>query len=303
MTKRSGGKGRSGRLVFQPRARILRLLGEELISDEVIAVSELVKNAHDADATRCVVHFDSVTRPDGQIRVEDDGWGMSLDEFIGGWMQPGASAKRSLSHRHTPRGRRVLGEKGVGRFAADKLASQLEVCTRKRGQKEIHASFCWDDYNDDSLLLSDVTNTWKERTPGVIPFSGTILRMSGLRTRWNERMFRRLCTRLSRLVSPFGDRHGFQIVIESDEFPDYSGELRNDFLGDSPYQLEASFDGDDRVHVRVGGRNWKARWPGPGNLTCGPVKSGSTPSTLIPPHSPASGRTWKSGHGCGNGQA
>jgi len=85
-------------------------------------------------------------------------------------------------------------------------------------------------------------------------------------------MFRRLCTRLGRLVSPFGDRDGFRIVIESDEFPDYTGDIRNDFLDSSPYQLEASFDGDDGVQVRVGGRKWKTRWPGPGNLTCGPVQ-------------------------------
>jgi signal transduction histidine kinase len=85
-------------------------------------------------------------------------------------------------------------------------------------------------------------------------------------------MFRRLCTRLSRLVSPFGDRDGFQVIIESDEFPDYSGELRNDFLERSPYQLEAAFDGVDIIEMRLGNRKWKRRWPGPGSLTCGPVK-------------------------------
>jgi len=269
MTKKAE---RNGRVVFRPRARILRLLGEELISDEIIAVSELVKNAHDADAQNCVIRFTSVTGPEGEIRIEDDGWGMSLDEFLGGWMQPGASDKRSADRHCTPRGRRVLGEKGVGRFAADKLSSQLEVATRRRGRKEIHASFCWDDYDDDSRLLSDVTNAWEERTRGSIAYSGTVLRMRGLRTRWNERMFRRLCTRLARLVSPFGDRDGFRIVIESDEFPDYSGELRNDFLTSSPYQLEASFDGHDGIQVRVGSRKWKARWPGPGSLTCGRVQ-------------------------------
>ncbi len=125
MTKRSGD--RNGRVVFQPRARILRLLGEELISNEFIAVSELVKNSHDADAQNCIIRFTSVTRPDGEICIEDDGWGMSLDEFLGGWMQPGASDKRSADRHCTPRGRRVLGEKGVGRFAADKLASRLEI--------------------------------------------------------------------------------------------------------------------------------------------------------------------------------
>src|SRR3954464_11110647 len=99
---------KSGHIVFAPRARILRLLGEELISDEIIAVSELVKNAHDADAGQCVIHFDCLTTADGVIRVEDDGCGMSLDEFLHGWMQPGASEKRRADKHYTHRGRRVL---------------------------------------------------------------------------------------------------------------------------------------------------------------------------------------------------
>ena len=36
---------------FQPRARIIKLLGDELITNEVIAIVELVKNSYDADAT------------------------------------------------------------------------------------------------------------------------------------------------------------------------------------------------------------------------------------------------------------
>jgi hypothetical protein len=67
----------------------------------------------------------------------------------------------------TPRPR---GER-VGRFAADKLASRLDVMTRKSGMKEIHATFCWSDYDDDSRLLSDITSDWEARArrpgPGV----------------------------------------------------------------------------------------------------------------------------------------
>jgi hypothetical protein len=94
---------------------------------------------------------------------------MSLEEFLDGWMQPGASAKRASDRHRTLRGRRVLGEKGVGRFAADKLASRLEVTTRRKGLKEVHASFSWDDYDNDSRLLSEVKNTWEERSNASIP--------------------------------------------------------------------------------------------------------------------------------------
>ena len=42
---------------LRPRARLLRTLGEELISNEVVAVIEFVKNAYDADATRVLIRF------------------------------------------------------------------------------------------------------------------------------------------------------------------------------------------------------------------------------------------------------
>lgn len=58
-------KPKSGTTPFRPRARLLKLIGEELISDDVVAVAELVKNAHDADATVVTVSFNGVTGPNG----------------------------------------------------------------------------------------------------------------------------------------------------------------------------------------------------------------------------------------------
>ena len=46
-----GGRMTRGEIAFAPRARLLKIIGEELISDEVVAMTELVKNAHDADAS------------------------------------------------------------------------------------------------------------------------------------------------------------------------------------------------------------------------------------------------------------
>jgi hypothetical protein len=45
-----------GSIAFQPHARLLKLIGEELISDEVVATGELVKNSHDADASVVTVN-------------------------------------------------------------------------------------------------------------------------------------------------------------------------------------------------------------------------------------------------------
>jgi signal transduction histidine kinase len=266
---------RNGSIAFQPRARLLKLIGEELISDEVVAISELVKNAHDADARKVTVSFEGVTGPDGGICVRDDGHGMDIDTLLGRWMVPAASTKVGTGRQITRQGRRVLGEKGVGRFAADKLARNLTIVSRCPGQmEEVHAVVDWDRFDSDSLMLSEVMNRWEVRPAREIEGHGTLLRMSGLRSVWTERTFRRLSLRLSRLLSPFRTgKDRFIIHLESDDFPEYSGELRQDFLGKAPYRVEAEFDGEQTVAIALNDRRAVAqRWNGHGELSCGPVK-------------------------------
>jgi signal transduction histidine kinase len=269
---KSAGGAKSGTTTFRPRARLLRILGEELISDDVVAVTELVKNAHDADATRVHIRFEGVTGQDGRIIVEDDGDGMDLDTLLHRWMEPASSLKGRKPR--TRKGRRMLGEKGVGRFAVDKLAARLELVTRMRGQKEeLHAEFDWDQYADDTRMLSEISSPWKLRKPELIKKHGTVLAMSKLRGNWNERAFRRMCTRLSRLIPPGQRAETFQIEIASDEFPDYSGVLDTGYLDHAPYRAEACFDGDRSILIKVNGHKSSTHpWNGREELRCGPVR-------------------------------
>lgn len=264
---------KTGSIAFQPRARLLKLIGEELISDEVVALAELVKNSHDADAASVTVTFKGVTGPGGLMEVRDDGSGMDVATLLGRWMEPAASTKVGKGRQITPKGRRVLGEKGVGRFAADKLARTLEIISRcpKRAD-EVKALVDWDLYDNGSLLLSEVQNRWEVRPAKEIDSHGTLLRMTGLRTVWSERLFRRLSIRLARLLSPFRKNDPFVIRIDSDEFPQYSGELRGDSLDRAPYRVEAEFDGQQNISLSLNGRPPVVqRWNGQGDLTCGPV--------------------------------
>jgi len=81
---------------LRPRARLLRTLGQELISNEVAAVIELVKNAYDADATRVLVQFASPLEiGKGKIEVLDNGHGMPLEIVRTVWMEPATPSKRS----------------------------------------------------------------------------------------------------------------------------------------------------------------------------------------------------------------
>ena len=75
---------------FRPRARLLLLLGDQLIRDPGVAVFELVKNAFDADSPGVTVTMSRVEDPArGQIIVEDSGVGMDADTVSGVWLEPG----------------------------------------------------------------------------------------------------------------------------------------------------------------------------------------------------------------------
>ncbi len=266
--------GRSGLVAFSPRARLLKLIGSELISDDVVAITELVKNAHDADASQVSIQFVGVTSGDGEILIRDDGCGMSVNTLLTRWMQPAGSSKGRGENALTAKGRRVLGEKGVGRFAADKLAASLELVSRPLGEpSEVRAVFNWNEFDHDEQMLADVTSHWECRPAEWLDSSGTVLRLTALRSRWNERLFRRLSTRLARLVSPFERGSGFRIIIESDEFPEYTGEVAGGFLDQAPYSGEAEFDGKGMLTVRLnGGRVTRQEWSD-GSLACGPVRA------------------------------
>ena len=232
-----------------------------------------MKNAHDADARNVTVHFSEGASGKGDIVVVDDGFGMDRDTLLGSWMEPAGSTKVGAARRVTPKGRRMLGEKGLGRFSADKLGGHLELISRRKGGAELHAVFDWDLFDSDTQMLGEIHNRWEIRPPREIATHGTILRITKLRMVWTERMFRRLCTRLARLRSPLRDGGDFAIHIESDAFPEYSGELVSDFLEKSPYRMDARFDGRDSVHVKFNGKTAvEHAWSGSGPLSCGPVR-------------------------------
>ena len=102
---------RSESLAFKPRARLLRLLGDELIRDPNMAIFELVKNAYDADAVSAKVSmFDIADRQKGRIVVEDDGTGMDWTTVTGVWLEPGTDFRvkqRASKNGHSPKFKRL----------------------------------------------------------------------------------------------------------------------------------------------------------------------------------------------------
>jgi len=209
---------------IRPFARLLTMLGNQLIKNEQIAVIELIKNSYDADADWVKVSFVGFTNSFGitsasKIIIEDNGCGMTSKIIEKSWMNPATPKKFSKdgTERRTPKYNRVIqGEKGIGRYAMLKLGKTVNLVTRP-AQDDAHEkeyTMCFDlsrydnDFVDgaqegeDGIYLDELGFTLYERTPEVIVprevkignfiyqenqnAHGTRIEISNLSGQWNE---------------------------------------------------------------------------------------------------------------------
>ena len=190
---------------FRPRARLLLLLGDQLIKDAGIAVFELVKNAYDAGASRVNIEMDRVSAKDGTITITDDGSGMDADFIEHVWLEPGTDHRQQQKEiGERPYGRRPIGEKGVGRFAAHKLGDVVTLISHKIGYDEALVTFDWLSLNK-YQYMSEVPVQIQTREPVVFEGSttGTRIVIQHLREMWTRAMVRDLLRAVNSISSPF----------------------------------------------------------------------------------------------------
>ncbi|QHQ62923.1 hypothetical protein Ana3638_20840 [Anaerocolumna sedimenticola] len=155
---------------FNPKARLLLQLGDQLIRNEAVAIFELVKNCYDANANYALVSFYDINKPEeGTIIIEDDGDGMDLDIIENVWMQPGTDYKEKIYQENKDNKeyskRLPIGEKGIGRFGAYKLGNTIEIVTKKKESKnEIYFKIDWSNLIDINYL-ADISVEVEERKP------------------------------------------------------------------------------------------------------------------------------------------
>jgi len=129
---------------FSIDARHIHRLGFELVGKQETALAELIKNAYDADATEVYVNFEDYSSPGGTLTVKDNGHGMTEHDMRNGWMRLSTDDKeRNPISPHFGRSR--AGRKGIGRFAVERLGTQLtlETCVKGDGTG-IRVEFDWD---------------------------------------------------------------------------------------------------------------------------------------------------------------
>ena len=210
---------------FQADSALLRELGELLVGQAHIALAELVKNAYDADATRC-----RITIGEDEIAVEDNGHGMSREEFLQHWMTIGTRHKQEIGTSRRFK-RQVTGSKGVGRLAAQFLAHRLEITTvpETSPDRQLAAKVDWDDAIEQDRLTEAQAHYRMQRRTVQFPKNrphGTRILIQGLKQHWGEEEVRDLGRQIWMIQSPI-PRYG-RTVGTTEEPDDFRVDLRTE---------------------------------------------------------------------------
>lgn len=240
------------RLHFEASAYLQTLLGRELFRSDEFAIVELVKNAYDSGASRVRIFIQPATAKNpARIDVIDDGSGMAERDFQRLFMVAGYS-ERALAGAQK---RVPTGEKGVGRFAADRLGRQLEVMTRTEEEsKASHVRINWSDFDDRKKRFGDVTaKLARIPPPPELGASGTLLRITGVRSRWERNQLVAVRQALEELLDPYYPPKAFAIEFMVAGSVALSGEIRPPVLVTGDFEL--------RFTVEKGGAI-RRRWSG-----------------------------------------
>jgi len=238
----------SKNLKIRPYARLLTMLGEQLITNERIALIELIKNSYDADSPWVKVSFVDFDEnfnitPSSKIIIEDNGYGMSPEIIEKHWLNPATPEKlrRKAKKPKTPKGRIIQGDKGIGRFAILKLGRKIKIITRAEGQNtEQVVIYDFSEYDDEflsekgvekDLFIDELSVSLQVRQPqhfkeGKISLGfeklnrlpqGTRIEISDLKGSWSEKKVKEVYRDLTRLESIFSAKNSIPLKEQGRE--------------------------------------------------------------------------------------
>lgn len=206
----------SNTLHFSASTSVKNLFGRGLVTDQIAAVFELVKNSYDADATEVDITFSGIKSGEPSLIISDNGTGMDLDDIEHRWMVIGTDSKKNTLF--SPIFQRPLnGDKGIGRFSVDRLGSFLYMKAQKQNSdKKYVVKFDWSLFDGEARNINEIeipyTSQISNRAHGVS------LNISGLRDRWDDNKLKELFRNLRQFKSPFSQEDNFKIYITAEEF-------------------------------------------------------------------------------------
>lgn len=247
------GKNGFEKFSLRIHPRVFESLGNDLVTDDVVAVVELVKNSYDAFARNVRLRFDADEESrERYLEIEDDGCGMTKEVLKRVWFLVGTpfKAENPLAKRGRKQ-RRVSGEKGLGRFSAIRLGKRLRMLTQAEGHPCWEVEVDWSELLGADSLSENIASCrrHRRRSPFSKTGSGTRLTIYDLNARWEENQISELTNNLARLVSPFTRIDEFNISLTNLE-GFFLQEVKIDapeFLENPKYSMRGAADEDGNI--------------------------------------------------------
>ena len=233
----------SNRVQFRMHPRVFAALGADLVTSDVVAVIELVKNSYDAYAQNVHLRFIETEQEGRYLEITDDGCGMTKDIIENVWCVIATPYKEEYPVvSNITNQRRVSGEKGLGRLSAARLGQRLRMLTKAAG------NICWEvTVNWTSISEgNDLSNSFIICTPysgdEIFKSSGTRIQIFGLAELWSDQQFADLEDNLARLISPFSIVKDFRIFFSRfDDGEENMVEIESPaFLSKPKYSIKGS---------------------------------------------------------------
>lgn len=243
------------KIPFEFSGKMARLLGRESVSSEVAALFELVKNAYDADASEVKISFSNFspnTNESPTVAIQDNGEGMSLKELKTNWMVIGTYSKDR--NQRSPKGRRVVGSKGIGRFATERLAGKMTLITNsKQTLEEITLDVNWSEYEKENVTFNDIKNTLQiNPNRSDKDLHGTKIVLSELRDEWTKEKILSLRQSIASIVIPQellpATEDRFDVIIDDPDFgTSVDKKVHSLLFENAPFKLTATLPANQNV--------------------------------------------------------
>ncbi len=202
------------KISFNVDAYTARLIGRENLSKLDSAIIELVKNSYDADASDCIIYYDTRKRI---LYLADNGCGMDRETILNHWMTIGNSSK--VKKYVSEKGRIQTGAKGIGRFALDRISNKCVMITKNK-EYCLKWKVDWNVFSEHKKItdtyaeIQEINTDFKEFIDEIdnkdvrllmqqnFNETGTVFKLTDLEDDWDETIISKLKNSLQTLVPP-----------------------------------------------------------------------------------------------------
>jgi signal transduction histidine kinase len=285
-----GSVPRGERIPFRIHPRVFAALGADLVTNDIVAIIELVKNSYDAFATTVDIRFGSDVAERQYLEIFDDGTGMDRRTLEEAWCVVATPYRR-----HNPvaakdkKVRRASGEKGLGRLSAARLGHKLEMLTRAVNDRCWLVEVDWTGLSEKDDLDACFARCSAFTAPSPFAKTGTRIRIFDLASVWDAEHVADLEDNLARLISPFSKIEDFTIRLTAQQVGEENAPVEitsPDFLNHPPYAIRGHVASNGAVNAHYEFRPIKGRPRDSAiRLNWGDIKEGSEIADKLNPAS------------------